>query len=1121
VQIAMLGPLEVHADSGSPVDVGGARLRTLLILLALDAGRVATTQRLIDGVWGEDPPIGAANALQALISRLRRAVPDAPVESHPAGYRLAVEPDAVDVRRFERLVRAGRTALPADPACAAATLSEALALWRGPALADVVGADFARAPAARLTELRLAAIEDRIDAELQLGSGARLVPELEELVTEYPLREQLSGRLIRALCAAGRPAEALAAYERARSALADQLGADPSPALTALYLAVLRGEPRMAASIGDEASRDAAAAEGSFQTNLRTGLTTFVGRDDDVSRVGKLVGESRLTTLIGPGGAGKTRLAVESARTLLGQTPDGVWLVELAPVTDPGDVPQAVLGALGLREQTLLGTRGTTTMSEANDPLTRLVAALADKRMLLVLDNCEHLLQPSAAVVDRLLGECPRIRVLTTSREPLGITGENLWPVEPLAMPSEGATAPEAAGYSSVRLLTDRAAAVRPGFVVDEHNVAAVVRICRALDGMPLAIELAAARLRAMSPEQVASRLTDRFRLLTGGSRTALPRHQTLRAVVDWSWDLLDEAERRLIRRLAVFAGGATLEAAEQVCALLPETAAGPSEVWPASAAGAPAWEVFDLLNALVDKSLLVVTGEDHPRYRMLETIKAYGLERLAEAGELDEVRRAHAAYFLALARMAEPRLRGREQLHWIGRLASDHDNLNVALRAMVAAGDGATAVRLVAALGWYWWLRGHRAEGAELGAEALALPAEVPDAVRAVAYAITALNAAESNRAFEEIRDWFDSATALAASAADAAAPAADGDGQLAAHPILRLIGPVAVLIEMHMSADPSGAEAAGGDRALPLITALFDDADPWLRATTRMMHAHSLINLGRQMDVAESDFEAALEAYQELGERWGIAFSLSAVAERASHRGEHRKAAECYTEAVAQIAELGTLEDQPPLQSRLANELWLLGERDRAWAVLADGRRIADRLGLPEALAAIESGAGELARREGDLDQARVRLTRVASLTVGVNISPQFHALTSSGLGYVETAAGNLDAAREHHSSALEKALSSHDAPVISMTLVGLADLALHTGEPERAAALLGASVRIIGVSSPSHWDMQRVETAARAALSASAFADAVERGRATNADGVRELAALPPAGIVSPRA
>ncbi|MFD0747974.1 BTAD domain-containing putative transcriptional regulator [Phytohabitans flavus] len=751
MQIALLGPLEVRAGSGARVELGGARLRTLLIRLALDPGRVVTTSALIDALWDDEPPTGAANALQALVSRLRRALPEGSVESTPAGYRLAVPPEAVDMCRFERDVAAGRSRLTADPAGAGEVLAAALALWRGPALADVTGSDFARAPVARLNELRLAAIEDRVDAAIALGDGAGLVPELESLVLAHPLRERLAGQLIRVLRGAGRPAEALTAYDRLRAALADSLGADPSPELAALHLSLLK----------DTAA--APPAEALPTTNLPATLTSFVGRDDDVTRVTKVVAESRLTTLIGPGGAGKTRLAMESGWAMLEQAPDGVWLVEFAPVTDAAELATTVLATLGLREYPLV-PRGRVPQ-ETVDPLTRLHGALGSRRALLILDNCEHLVGAAASLAESLLVRCPHLRVLATSREPLGITGEALFPVEPLALPPDGVGADDALAYPAVRLFADRAAAVRPGFTVTE----AAVRICRALDGMPLAIELAAARLRALAPDQVAGRLTDRFRLLNAGSRTALPRHQTLRAVIDWSWELLGEAERTLWRRLAVFSGGATLEAIEEVCG---------SRQSGVSAAGA---DPLDQLAALVDKSLVVADPDG--RYRMLETIKAYGLERLAESGETHAARAAHARYFLRLARRADRELRGREQLEWLARLDADHDNLHAAARWAIAAGDARLAVAFAATLGWYWWMSGRRVEGAEAALDALALPGNVPRSVRAAAKAIASLNVVAGLYQLERGQSLLREAADLARGYEDR-------------HPVLAVVGPMADLL-------------------------------------------------------------------------------------------------------------------------------------------------------------------------------------------------------------------------------------------------------------------------------------------------------------------------------------
>jgi DNA-binding SARP family transcriptional activator len=544
VRVGILGPLEVRDDAGTLLPVGGTRLRALLIRLAIADGRATSVERLAEELWDGQRPADAANAVQALVSRLRGAVGRDTVEFGPAGYRLVVDQDAVDARVFEKQVDAGRRAL-ADGRLAetSSLLAEALGQWRGPALADVADAPFATAAITRLSELRLAALEDRIDAELALGRGAELVPELQELAAEHPLRERLRGQLMRALQAAGRQADALTTYEDIRRTLAEQLGADPSPALADVHLAILRGEPP---SPPPAARAQASAAR---LTNLPAQLTSFVGREQELRRVSKLLSEARLVTLTGPGGAGKTRLSVEASARLVEQRPeelsDGVWFVPLAPVRDALDVPQAVLAALGIQETAWPADPVEAARLAALSPLARLTDALMSRRLLLVLDNCEHVAEAAARLAGQVLAAAPAVRILVTSREPLGVTGETLCPVPSLGLPPEKADASEAARSPAVRLFADRASAVRPGFALDEAAAGPVVRICRALDGIPLAIELAAARLRALTAAQVADRLDDRFRLLSVGDRAALPRHQTLRAVVDWSWELLDEPSGR------------------------------------------------------------------------------------------------------------------------------------------------------------------------------------------------------------------------------------------------------------------------------------------------------------------------------------------------------------------------------------------------------------------------------------------------------------------------------------------------------------------------------------------------------------------------------------------------
>ncbi len=1084
----MLGPLEVRTDvdPGEIVEVAGARLRALLIMLALHPGQLVTASQLIDGLWPEEMPAAAANALQALVSRLRRALPEAVIESRPSGYQLKIDPRSTDIVRFEDLVAAGRAQLRDDPAAAGHTLRQALAMWRGPALADVAETDFGQAAIARLDELRLTAIEHRVDADLRTGNTASLVAELEGLVIAHPIREPLAARLMRALHSAGRRGAALEVYEQTRKRLVSQLGVEPSAELAALHLDILRDEPpavpvpRPASPVSNHTSHK--------NTNLRAELTSFVGRDAELRQVAELLGAYRLITLTGPGGAGKTRLAVEAARAELPATPDGVWLVELAPVTDPADVTSAVLSALGLREQVLVSsTRPRRLMPEAPlppDELSRLLSALAAKRTLLVLDNCEHLVAAAAALADRVLAACPQVRIMATSREPLNITGEALWTVGPLTLPPDPAATSLSAERSvvqesaSVRLLTQRARAVVPSFAVTHDNAPAVAAICRALDGMPLAIELAAARLRTMAPEQIAARLDDRFQLLSSGSRTAMPRHQTLRAVVDWSWDLLDDAERALWRRFSVFAGGATLEAAEQVC----------------SGSGLPAARVLDLLTALAEKSLLTVRY-DPPRYRMLEIIRAYGQERLAEAGESDEVREAHAHYFTRLAEASQDHLLRAEQLDWLAKLSADQDNLHAAIRGAVAAGDGPGAVRLAAALGWYWFLRGMKLEGAELVGEALGVPgaAESADPEHlTLAYTMGTLLTADTPLQTSGI-DWLDRAAALAA---QIPAPV---------NPLMLLVGPLAILF--------AGADPARG----PARPEIFDDAvgnpHPWVAGLARALRAHTALNSGRGHAQAEADFQAAADILAELGERWAHAVALGGLAMLEGWQGEHAAAVGHYRQARELVAAFGSTEDEVQFRLFMARALWLAGEREAAWAELSRAMPDAERVGLPELRTFALYATGDLARLDGRPEAAREALLEAVHLAASTEVAQQLRAVVATGLGYLAGAEGDLDAARDWHLQALATARFSADAPVIAGTLAGLADLALREGDAERAAELLGASVAIRGTTDRSVPDEERVADLARSVLGGTRYGEAYQRGQRVTVDTLAALVPITP--------
>ncbi len=1042
VRIGLLGPFELRADDGTVVDVPGARLRGLVAALALHSGHVVPKATLIDCIWGEHPPADAVNALQRLVFRLRKLLPTGLVEGGTDGYRLRVDSDAVDALRFERLLGTARDDGPQR-------LSEALTLWRGPALRGIGLPDSATlaAAATRLEELRLTALEERFDTELRLGHGAELVAELTDLVAAHPLRERLVTALMRALVLTGRDTEALHVYERARRALADELGVAPSPELSAVHVALLRGE----LTRRPEERR----------TNLRAELTSFVGRDTDVAAVRELITAHRLTTLVGPGGSGKTRLATESARTVLDVPDGGVWLVELAALGADGDVAQATLAALGLRDS-LVGQSADHGFPE---PTARVVTALRERAMLLVLDNCEHVIESVATFAHRLLGQCRRLRILATSREPLGITGEALWQVTALGLPADGAGSGEIESAPAVRLLRDRAGAVRTDLAADATTSSTLLRVCRALDGMPLAIELAAARLRTMSLDQLANRLDDRFRLLTGGSRTALPRHRTLRAVIDWSWELLSGAEQRVLRRLSVFSGGASLDAVAKVCA---------------GAGDAPAEaEVFELLSALTEKSLVIAGSDRAPRYRMLGTIREYAQARLADAGEVEPVRRAHRDHFTELCETAEPHLRRAGQLEWLAVLEAEHDNIAAAMRGALAAGEAGPAMRLAAVASWYWWLGGHRAEGNELLLSAIALPGEVADEIRGVVYAFL-IQFVSSGQQSDERRaeEWIRRACEVSRRVGGR-------------HVALRFAPALERLLH-------------GPDAALTAFEPLTADEDPWVRAVARLQLGKMRVMLGHGGHDADAYLEQALTEFRAIGERWGIAFAQGELADRLAMRGEFTTACEHYEQAIAVVTVLGATEDVARMRSRQAQLYWLGGDAESSAAATAEVQRHAHGVAWPNALAELALSSAELARWNGDAEQARRQLD-IATAMLGEDAErANIRATTHDLLGYLAT---DLDQVREHRLAAFDAAADAGHPLQIAQALTGIADLALRSEQDEQAARLLAASARVGGLPNRAQPDVTRIERIVRHRLGETRFTEATEEG--ARADW-RELAA-----------
>jgi predicted ATPase/DNA-binding SARP family transcriptional activator len=1087
VRVALLGPFEVHNDTGDRLAVAGSRLRDLIARLALAGGRPVSTSALAEAVWADDPPADLANALQTLVSRARRALGGAAaVEQSAAGYRLAVFPDDVDALRFERLVSSG-------------DIEEALGLWRGAALDDV--GEFAAPYAQRLTDLRLDATLGWLSGELEAGRGASHVAEVEALAAENPLNETVTALLMRTLAAAGRQAEALAAYERLRARLAEDLGIDPGPRLREVHLEVLRGK------LDPATPADGHGGHATRRTNLRAQFTSFVGREDEVSRVGKALAGYRLVTLVGPGGAGKTRLATEVAARIAaggahdiasggagdtasgdgdgtagggdgtaggsegtagrgdgtaagvgGLAPDGVWMAELASVTDAADVPQAVLGSVGLREARIMldGTHRITT----RDAQTRLIDGLAEARALLVLDNCEHLIDACAHLADTLLAHSPGLRIVATSREPLGIVGESLLVVPPLEQDP------------AVRLFADRAVAVSPGFTLDEDTLPLVAEIARRLDGLPLAIELAAARLRTLPLAEISRRLDDRFRLLTGGSRTALPRHRTLRAVVEWSWDLLTPAERLLAERFSVFPAGATPEAVAAVC--------GQSDT-------------DELLSSLVDKSLLQPV-DGGARLRMLETIREYGAEKLADRAEVGEVRRRHAAYYADLMAEAAPWLLTRDQLSWLKAVAADRDNILAALHYWCDVQDAAHAIALAVSVSGLAFLLGDHAEIGELIGQAVAVPGEADPDLRTMADALHAMtlliqSGPHSQADYGGFPSLADQIDAL----------------DFEKNPLTALLRPAYAMFTQD------------NERARRYIDEALASRDEWVVAATWMMSAAIAENSG-DIDTLRTASAQALERFRAIGERWGLATVLRLVAGIRVLDGDLDGAVAASAESDRLLREMGSRDDESQRPLQLANIAARRGDLAAAREFYRSALAIAESGGPGMDAAMVSSGYAMFEVAVGNVELARSlhAAAEQGSELLGGGHPARHHltALVAAAGLMIAIADADLPLARERAATLYGAAVATEDMGLLATMAGALAQLAEALGEPERAAEMLGACAPVRGEEDPTDLMVKLLAPRLRESLGPGGYDRAYAAGMALSR--AEALALLDPAAL-----
>lgn len=1043
----------------------------LLAILLINEGQPVSTARLIEYLWGEDVPANPASALRTKVSILRRQLARLDprgrqlLVSTPAGYRLNVEPDRVDVTQFQDITN--RAYESKDPQDRASRLAEALALWRGPALADFSEHDFAQGTITRLEEKRLTAIEEWAEARLLLGEHSLLVGDLNDLVVRHPMRERLRAAHMLALYRTGRQSAALASYTDLRSRLGKEFGLDPGAQVSALHESILANAPEL------EPAAPPVTSITRPRINIPSALTELIGRAAAARTVKSLIASDRLVTLTGPGGVGKTRLAQEVAHQLAAEYPDGVWLVELAEMrgrTAQGgrpsvsEVAETVAATLDLRDN--IGRVGGLPLDTPSNVLTKLGAAVRGKDMLLVLDNCDHLIEPVAELADTLLRFSPKLRVLATSREPLGLLGEVVWSVLPLELPETDEGTPEKLlqDSSAVRLFVERAKAAVAGFTLNRDNVQAVTALCHKLDGIPLALEIAATSLRVLDAHELLARLDDRFALLDHGPRGAPPRQQTLRAVIDWSWQVLDEPERAVLRRLALLKSGWTVESAETVTAF--GDIAKP--------------QVFSLLARLVNRSLVAtVRSSTGTRYRLLGAVTAYSLERLEDADEFEETQRLRDLHYTGLCERALPHLRGVGQNEWLRRLDADLPNTRAALESALRAEEPVLALRMINALSWYWLLRGRLDEAHRWTSLALARVTEPsPEAAVASAWqaGFTMLVGAEPGgpehtaevlRNFKEFPDehnlafaeWF--------------------------------------LGYAHLSTGNIDDSEALVLSALRRFNKLRDQWGVAVALSTRSLHGI----FRSDWRAAQRNGEISERIFRELGDRWGRLQALDTLASLAEISGDYVRAGRLNREALHIAEELGLWSEVSHSLSRLGRIALLEGAYAQADELHERAARLAreqsDHLGERYA----EIGLALSARRQGELDMAEERLWRLRER--GPGGSPDHSdALVLGELGFIAELRGDPAESTRLHLEGYRVAHRLGDPRAVALALEGLAGARVVAGHFEGAAQFLAAAEAARkSVKAPlpdaERADVDRIEAAVRDRLDLRSLSEVWRQG------------------------
>lgn len=995
MEFRILESPEVVGDDG-PLPVGGRKERALLALLVVNANSVVSVDRMADELWGDDPPRSATKTVRSYVSRLRKHLKlGADIETRGSGYALVVDRSAIDAARFEDLLESGLARQRGGAhVLAAENLAAALAEWRGPALAGLEDHPFAQLEAARLETRRLEAIEAKVASDLELGRHLRLVAELEQLVVAHPFREAFWRYLMLALYRSGRQADALRTFQEASRRLGEELGIEPSAELRELEESILLQDVTLIAVTDAPVATD----------NLPMPRDSFVGREAELTEISRLIGDYRCVTLTGVGGSGKTRLGIEAARAALDSHPDGARYVELATTNAPDAVAEQVLLAFGEPG------------SHASDPAGVLIDYVRARHLVLVLDNCEHLIAPVAELADRLLNGCPRLSIIATSREDLGIAGEAVFRVPTLDVPATGETVDTVRETEAVRLLTDRVRAHVRDFAVDDDNAEAVGTVCRKLDGIPLAIELAAARMRTVTIRELAARIDDRLTLLTKGARTAPLRQQTLRATIDWSHDLLTPDAKRVFRRVGVFSGPWTFDAAYAV-----------------ASNGEPPAETVEFIGELVDKSLVerIPTG----RYRLLETIRQFAFEQLVLGGEAPLIAQRHRDWYLETARREGPELQGADQQPAWTRLEQDHDNLRAAIQWSLDSGDADGALDLVGSLGYFWMVRGYWRDAWRWLESGLAVEGATP-LIRARAIAGEAITEVVRVN-LSAVRELLDEAM-----------------GTFEEHGDLEGAARVGLLQAV-------GASNAGAEEARSLLQASYARFlaldDSWSAAFVARYLGAEAEDEADAVRLQEESFER----FAVLGDRWNAAFSMYYLSGWYIGAGYFTEGTAAAQKARGLAAEIGDVVWHAHATRNLGLAAYLTGDRQRAKEFMEEALDRLKLMGDDSCTITLNNYLASIDVADGETDAAVAHVAE--AMRAAVRLAPTISG--SIGLWHaarVAVALGDVDHAVRLSTvaTAFLKDKEQLLGPVIRSEIRSVADAIADSIDPERREKVAATS-------------------------------------------------------------